>query len=476
MEKISKELEQQWDSLLDGYQEEMIQSLRKLIQIRSVFGPEEPDAPYGRGSKDAFDFAMNLGREKGFDCVNFDNRAGEINFGQGEEAAGVISHLDVVPEGEGWTYPPYGGEIHDGKIYGRGAVDDKGCFIAAFYACLALKESGVPLRRQIKQIVGTNEELGVFPCIRHYKEVTDKMPVCGIVPDAWFPAVYAEKGYWIYEFRKEFPKETYNDERPVLTRFTGGAAVNVVIPEAKAVFRGTSEQFDVVKQAACNVIPSERLTITQQNDELVLTVAGKSAHGSVPETGINAAALLLRLFKDVDFYPLDACETLHVLADQLAFDTDGSGLNIAYSDDTGALTNNWGVVDMDETHLKASVNVRYPVTQDLKKLEADLESAAAKSGCKCVVTMRNPHFYVDPKLPLIQDLVEIYQDMTGDLDSQPVAHGGGSYARILENFIPFGPSIQGEELSFHKQDENISCDHLLFLSKIYARALYAMAR
>ena len=36
-----------------------------------------------------------------------------------DETVGVLVHLDVVPEGEGWTYPPYGGEIHDGKIYGR---------------------------------------------------------------------------------------------------------------------------------------------------------------------------------------------------------------------------------------------------------------------------------------------------------------------------------------------------------------------
>ena len=89
---------------------------------------------FGVGPRQAFDFAMRLGEEKEFECVNFDYRAGEINFGQGEEAAGVISHMDVVPEGDGWTHDPYGGEIEDGVIYGRGAVDDKGCFIAAFYA------------------------------------------------------------------------------------------------------------------------------------------------------------------------------------------------------------------------------------------------------------------------------------------------------------------------------------------------------
>lgn len=161
--------------------------------------------------------------EKKWDQIlnHYHEEAAEINFGQGEEAAGVICHVDVVPEGEGWTHNPYGGEIKDGNIYGRGAVDDKGCFIAAFYACLALKESGIPLTKQIKHIVGTNEELGYFPCIRYYKEHTDKMPVCGIVPDSWFPAAFAEKGIWNYEFHKTFSQMEWEKKQTLLMLFLG---------------------------------------------------------------------------------------------------------------------------------------------------------------------------------------------------------------------------------------------------------------
>jgi len=46
----------------------------------------------------------------------------------------------------------------------------------------------------------------------------------------------------------------------------------------------------------------------------------------------------------------------------------------------------------------------------------------------------------------------------------------------LNNFVPFGPSFQDEELCFHKQDEFISCERLLLLSKIYAEALYQLAK
>ena len=473
---MSDQAEKNFDRILEGYHQEMIDNLCRLIRIKSVFGPEEAEAPFGRGPKEAFDFAMKLGREKGFQCVNFDNYAGEINFGEGAEAAGVICHMDVVPEGEGWTYDPYGGQIADGNIYGRGAVDDKGCFIAAFYACLALKESGVPLKRQIKHIIGTNEELGYFPCIRYYKEHVEKMPVCGIVPDSWFPAAFAEKGILNYEFSKTFPTETCGKELPTLNSIHGGSAFNVVIPEAKAVFEGSKEQRAAIVKAAKETLPIDRIKAVETGNLLELYTVGKSAHASTPEIGVNAVSLMLQLLKKLDFFPQNVCHTLHVLADSIGFDTDGSGLGVSFSDRTGPLTNNLGIFRLDGNSLYAGLNIRYPVTQNTKALEEQLAQAAERSGVFCEVTMRNPHFYVDPESSLVQTLVDIYQQMTGDLESQPVAHGGGSYARILENFIPFGPSIQGEELSFHKQDEHISCERLLQLSKIYARALYAMAR
>ncbi|MCQ4635820.1 Sapep family Mn(2+)-dependent dipeptidase [Anaerovorax odorimutans] len=469
-------IEKKFDELLEGYHQEMVGNLCRLIRIKSVLGPEEPDAPFGRGPKEAFDFAMNLGREKGFECVNFDNYAGEINFGEGEEAAGVICHMDVVPEGEGWTYEPYGGQVVDGNIYGRGAVDDKGCFIAAFYACLALKESGVPLRRQIKHIIGTNEEQGYFPCIRYYKEHTDKMPICGIVPDSWFPAAFAEKGFLSYEFHKTFSGEQCGTEQPVLRSISAGSALNVVIPEAKAVFEGTKEQRAKILRTAEEILPAGRIKAMEDGDRLTIYTVGKSAHASAPEIGINAGSLLLRVLRKLEFFPQSACRTLHAWADQIAFDTDGSGLGVAFCDHTGPLTNNLGIFRMDENSLYAGMNIRYPVTQDTTLLEEQLSCAAAKSESRCEIIMRNPHFYVDPESPLVQTLTDIYRDMTGDEESQPVAHGGGSYARILENFIPYGPSIRGEELCFHKQDEHISCERLLLLSKIYARALYAMAK
>ena len=85
---------------------------------------------------------------------------GWCEFGEGDEMIAVLGHLDVVPEGEGWTFDPFGGEIRDGKIFGRGLMDDKGPTMAALYAMAALRDSGLPLKRRIRILFGTNEETG----------------------------------------------------------------------------------------------------------------------------------------------------------------------------------------------------------------------------------------------------------------------------------------------------------------------------
>ena len=106
------------------------------------------DAPLGRGVKAALDYMLQLGEREGFMTKNVDHLAGHIEFGQGEECVGILCHVDVVPEGDGWLKDPYGAEIRDGKIYARGAIDDKGPTMAAFYAMKIVKELGLASRKK----------------------------------------------------------------------------------------------------------------------------------------------------------------------------------------------------------------------------------------------------------------------------------------------------------------------------------------
>jgi succinyl-diaminopimelate desuccinylase len=464
------------DRILESYSEEMCSELQKLIRMRTVTAAPAPGAPFGEAIGTALSYIMKLGKEKSFSCTEYGGYAGEMSFGEGQESVGIVTHIDVVPEGKGWTHDPFGGELEGDRIYGRGTVDDKGPLIAAFYACLALKESGIPLEKKVKHVIGTDEETGRFDCIRYYKEHAE-VPSCGVVPDSWFPAVYAEKGFVNYRFIKEITGEASGDI--VLTHAKGGEAYNIVAPEAFAEFRTTAKGRKTLEEVFSSFAEqdgdagSELLYI---DGRLRVRFTGKAAHASVPEEGINAASVLLRFLERLSFHPADLCESIHKLAQLIACDSKGEGLGVFCQDHTGALTNNVGMLDLDGNSLEVKLNLRSPVTMSVEDLCARLFAAAESASMSFELVGYNPHYYTDPDDPNLLLLVNLYRKVTGDEDSKPKAHGGGSYARILEGFIPFGPSFQNEALLFHKQDEFITKERLLLLSRIYARALYSLAK
>ena len=158
-----------------GAFEEEVAALQGVLRIKSVECLGENGTVYGQGVADCLDYVLKLGASMGFAPRNVDGRCGYLEYGEGAELVTVLGHLDVVPEGTGWTYPPYGAEIHDGRIYARGAIDDKGPMMAALYALKAVKESGIALKRRVRLLFGLNEETGCA-CIRHYVEKGEELP------------------------------------------------------------------------------------------------------------------------------------------------------------------------------------------------------------------------------------------------------------------------------------------------------------
>jgi succinyl-diaminopimelate desuccinylase len=170
------------------------------------------------------------------------------------------------------------------------------------------------------------------------------------------------------------------------------------------------------------------------------------------------------------------CNSIHELANLIGCDNKGIGLGISFQDHTGHLTNNVGMISVDHNQMEVKMNLRSPVTMDMDALYSRLAMAADHAAMRFDLVGYNPHYYIEQDDPNLQTLVNIYREVTGETESKPKAHGGGSYARILDGFIPFGPSFQNEPLFFHKQDEHITKERLLLLSRIYARALYELAK
>ncbi len=180
--------------IVNKNQDGLIKDLIKLLQIDTVLveQPENKEAPFGNGIRDALLYVLELGESMGFKTKNVENIAGHIEFGEGDEIIGVLCHLDVVPAGDGWTYPPFSGTVVGDKLFARGALDDKGPLMSSLYALKALKDSGVKLTKKVRLIIGTDEETD-WRGINRYLEVCE-MPDMAFSPDAEFPLIYGEKG------------------------------------------------------------------------------------------------------------------------------------------------------------------------------------------------------------------------------------------------------------------------------------------
>lgn len=423
---------------MQKYLSEITENIQKIIRFDSSCGAPEPGAPFGRGARECLNFFLALAAEMGFETHNYDGYVGEVVFGEGEEFA-VAVHLDVVPAGTGWTHPPFGGVIEDGKLYGRGAMDDKGPAVICLYALKALKDGGVRPKRKIKLIAGCNEESG-WACMEHYKKVAH-MPDEGFTPDADFPVIYAEKG--ILHLRLDFPLQ----DAPFST-LDGGTAANMVCDCAQSIPLFSLKNTGMVP---CSV---PHVTLTAQDGKLL--ARGRAAHASEPEKGANALQGLL------EFYAAESPACRRVC--DLLFG-DAAGLK-TLRDETGPLTASPDMAHFEKGILSVVTDFRVPASKPLSAVTHALE----KQGIACTVLHAQQPLFNDPNGKLVQTLLRVYNDATGR-QAKPIAIGGGTYARAMKNGCGFGPLDEGEESTIHRPDEYISLDKIGQLSEIYFRAL-----
>ena len=170
--------------------EQMKADLKSIVDINSEYS--EDAKPFGSGPKKALDQALKLMEEKGLRTTNVDYYCGFGETGEGEKLIGILSHLDVVPAGEGWDSDPYDMIEKDGYVFGRGVTDDKGAGIASMYALKYLIDEKYPFKKRVRLILGCNEERG-SACIRYYVSKYGHVDY-GFTPDGDFPGIYAEKG------------------------------------------------------------------------------------------------------------------------------------------------------------------------------------------------------------------------------------------------------------------------------------------
>lgn len=463
-----------WMEEVEKRKDAIIRDTQTFLQIKSVWEEEtaKEGAPFGKGVAEALSFMLHKGENDGFTAKNLEGYAGHLEMGQGEELVGILCHVDVVPEGDGWTTPPYSADIRDGKIFARGAIDDKGPTMAAYYAMKIVKELGVPLSKRVRMILGTDEESN-WKCVDHYFK-HEEMPTMGFAPDADFPIINAEKG--ICDFYVVQNQEEHEAGENVLISFSSGRRLNMVPDFAEAVVR--SEQASQIASQYEAYVQKEGKTgkAIVENNTVTLQVEGISAHGSTPEKGDNAGLTLVNFLANLS---LDgrARQFVTFAAETFTGDTLGKKAGIAYEDDiTGTLTINVGYLFYEkEEGGKLGLNMRYPVTTNLAETLQTFTNSLAEKGFHIEdVSDSKPH-HVDKDHVLIRTLQRVYEEETGE-KAELLAIGGGTYARSLKAGVAFGPLFPGKEELAHQKDEFIEIEDMLKATAIYAHAIYELAK
>ncbi|UTR15658.1 dipeptidase PepV [Salipaludibacillus sp. LMS25] len=462
-----------WKQEVDKRQHELIQSTCEFLKIPSVYEASSvtKKAPFGEGIAKAYKWLLDKAEKEGFRVKDLNGKAGHIEWGEGDEIIGVLCHIDVVPGGEGWTTPAFSADIRHNHIYARGALDDKGPTMASYYALKLIKELNLPIKKRIRLIIGTDEERE-WQCVEHYFK-HEAMPNAGFVPDADFPVIWAEKGIADLRFTK---KQVSGDG--LVTSFSAGTRFNMVPDKAVVQLnRKRVKNIDDLKRMFTAFLNEEGITGHLETDHahITLTFNGLAAHGSTPEEGENAGLIGVTFLTKL---PLRTEEKAFFDVLNLMFYNDyvGERLGIAFTDEQlGAITVNVGIISYERGKgASVGLNLRYPKGVDYQAISERIVKAFVMVEMEEeVVSHQEPHG-VRKDHPLITLLSDVYKRHTGEC-REPIAIGGGTYARAMQAGVAFGPLFPGQPDVIHQPDEYITIDHLIKLTSIYADAMFTLA-
>lgn len=464
MDQYKKQIEQ----YIDAHRQEMIEDICCLCRINSEKTCYQEGRPYGEEVGRALTLGLSLAEKYGFSINNYDNYVGTVDLNEGPKQLDILAHLDVVPAGEGWTVTqPFEPIEKDGKLYGRGTADDKGPAVAALYAMRCVKETGLPVSRNVRLILGTDEECGSSD-IAHYYDVEEEAPMT-FSPDGSFPVVNIEKGGMKGSFSAEF--QPSSGKARVLS-IHAGTKVNVVPGKAFAVMIGLDD--NLIRETGKEIFGETGVSfeIQGRNDTLEITAVGEGAHASTPEDGKNALTALLRLISRLPFDVCEQIEALHRLEQLFPFeDTRGRALGIDMQDElSGELTLAFDLLEVSETSLEGVFDCRSPLCANEENVLEPVRKRLAEQGFTLHNDeMKSPH-YVDGDSDFVKTLLRVYERYTGK-KGRCESMGGGTYVHDLKNGVAFGAAMPGTDNRMHGADEFAVIDELLTSAKIFAHVI-----
>lgn len=469
--------------LLESYREDILKTLGELIAFPSVsLDPvKSTDGKlmrYGRAVQDAYEYMLNLGEENGFDTFDADGYGGHIQFNADEsienpETVGIVGHLDVVPEGTGWDSDPYKLEIKDGYLYGRGVTDDKGPLVACLYVMKALKEAGIKPKKNIRLIMGLDEEKGMTG-IKEYLKIAGQ-PDMGFTPDADFPLINGEKGILAFDLAQRLTRQTTKDGLR-LTKLEAGTASNAVPAQAKAVVAADEVIYQHIKDTLSQYVieTGHEIVAKKQGSSLVIEAKGVAAHGAHPELGLNAVSVLMGFLGRLQFSNEELNDFVAFYNDHLGFDVAGERMGCQMKDEVSELTLNVGIASINEDLASLTLNIRYPVTKTSDEVFQGIQTSLEGTKLGIVKGDDIEPLYVEADSPMVKIMMDAYREETGDSEAMPLVIGGGTYAKAFEKTLAFGAMFPGEEDTMHQANERKSVENFFKMLNIYAKSIYKL--
>lgn len=458
---------QRIDEYFAGKEDQLVQSVSRLVRIESTLGEAQPGMPFGPGPAAALEEALALAGELGLHGENLEGYVGVVDLNEKETALHILGHLDVVDAGEGWTMTQaFQPKVVDGLLYGRGTDDDKGPMVAALLAMKAVKDLGIPLQKNARIIFGTDEETG-FRDIHWYYDKHPYAPYT-ISPDADFPIINIEKGHYQPTFGADWPEE---NALPRVVSITGGPRLNMVPPKAQALVAGLPLE---TIQAACDGLGLEAaitFTLTQREDGVHILCSGLGAHGSTPEEGHNAQTALVALLASLPLADCPSTRAVRALARLFPHrDFTGQALGIAQEDElSGHLSLAFTLLNLHATGFQARFDSRTPLCGTDESIRLVTEQAMSQAGFTITGKIDPPH-HVPADSPFIQVLAKCYELYTGQ-KSQCLAIGGGTYVHDIPGGVAYGASMPGFVSNLHGPDERVNIRDLLTAAKIFTQVI-----
>ena len=455
------EYKKAFEKYFDEHMDEIIASLGEIIAIPSVGTLQGDVKPFGEGSAKALAWGESFMKGLGMATQNVDGYAVHGDFKQGEAVLAVLSHLDTVPAGEGWSFEPFELTQKDGVLYGRGTIDDKGPSVAVLYAVKAIKDLKIPINRNFRVVFGGFEEGGCDD-IEYYQK---KFPFPKMVfsPDGSFPVLNCEKGVVHLNFKGELDKgEKY------VAYLKAGTVINAVPGKAEFVLANING--DELSDALSS-LEGFKLNTEPQGNMLSGVLVGKSAHGSRPQNGLNTASALSQAFAKLGIPGFDKLSKLFVYGDHSA-----KAMGMGFSDNiSGEMTCALTQLNVEQNHLTGGVDIRFPIDRTSKEIIGIITDALERSGFEVTgAECMEPH-YVDQSSEFVQTLLSVYEGVSGK-KGECVSSGGVTYVHNTPGAVAFGAEFLWENNNMHGADEHISLETFRTNLNMYANAIVELTK